>query len=80
MAKSKRVIVTVDDAGLGNIAKVRSKLSAKGMHVRQVMPMTGVIAGSCPIAKVDDLRSVQGVSSVEEELDVQLPPNDAEVQ
>lgn len=80
MAKAKRVVVTVDDAALSDISKVKRSLTAKGMKVQQVMPITGVIAGSCLPAKVASLRTVKGVSSVEAELSVQLPPNDSEVQ
>ena len=80
MAKSKPVIVTVTDAALKNIKTVASQLKAKGMKVDQVLPVTGVISGSCQVGKEAALRAVKGVHSVEEEAQVQLPPPDSEVQ
>jgi len=50
------------------------------MKVDRVMPVTGVIAGSCAASKVADLKKVDGVMSVEEEVVAQLPPQDSSVQ
>jgi hypothetical protein len=80
MAKAKSVVVTVTDAALANIHAVAEKLAAKGMKVDRVLPITGVISGSVPAGKQAALSSVQGVHSVEEEAQVQLPPPDSAIQ
>jgi hypothetical protein len=80
MKKSKPIIVTVTDAELKNIEAVASKLAAKGMKVDRVLPVTGVISGSCHPEKEAALKEVKGVHSVEAEAQVQLPPPDSEIQ
>lgn len=64
----KPIIVTVTDQALGKIDELKEKLIEKGMKVSRVMPLTGVITGSCSSAKISDLQQVDGVMSVEEEL------------
>lgn len=78
--KSKSVIVTVADDALNNINQLANRLGDEGMKVDRVMPVTGVIAGSCDASKVADLKKVDGVMSVEEEVVAQLPPQDSSVQ
>jgi hypothetical protein len=78
MSKSDPVIVTVTDAALGSIHALARKLTAKGMKVDRVLPVTGVITGSCPVATKAALRAIDGVDSVEDEVQVQLPPPDAD--
>ena len=80
MARSKSVIVTVTDAALKDIDAVAKQLAAKGMKVDQVLPVTGVISGSCPAGKKATLKAVKGVHSVEDEVQVQLPPSDSDIQ
>ncbi len=80
MAKAKSVIVTVADDALASIQAVAEKLAAKGMKVDRVLPVTGVISGSCLATKKAALRAVPGVHSVEDEVQVQLPPADSEIQ
>jgi hypothetical protein len=80
MSRRKPVIVTVADDALHNIQTVASQLAARGMKVDRVLPITGVISGSCPADKKAALRNVKGVHSVEDEAQVQLPPPDSDVQ
>jgi hypothetical protein len=79
-ANSKSVVVTVTDAALKDIQSIAKKLTAKGLKVDQVLPITGVISGSCPVGKEAGLRNVKGVHSVEEDVSVQLAPPGSEVQ
>src|SRR5262249_45661037 len=76
----KSIIVTVADDALKDIHQVADHLKARGMTVHRVMPVTGVIAGSIAPSKLSALAKVQGVSSVEEEASVQLPPPGSDVQ
>jgi hypothetical protein len=78
--RSKSVIVTVTDEALKDIEAIAKKLSDKGMKVDQVLPVTGVISGSCPVSKEGALRGVNGVHSVEDDASVQLAPPGSDVQ
>lgn len=78
--KLKPIIVTVTDAQLKNIQQVADQLTAEGMQVRRVLPITGVISGSYASVNLSDLEKVDGVMSVEEEESAQLPPADATLQ
>lgn len=78
--KLKPIIVTVTDDMLKDIHQVADQLVAKGMKVDRVMPVTGVIAGSCPSTKMSALEKVNGVMSVEEEAVAHLPPPNSPVQ
>lgn len=72
--KRKSIIVTVADDALKNIDELAAKLTAKGMKVDRVLPVTGVISGSCASAKMGELENVHGVTSVEEEAAAEIPP------
>lgn len=80
MASAKPIVVTVTDAALATIQGVANQLAAAGMAVGQVLPVTGVITGSCPPGAKPALRQVDGVLSVEDDVSVQLPPPDSDVQ
>lgn len=74
--KRKPIIVTVADDALGNIDELATKLAAKGMQVDRVLPITGIISGTCLSTKMGELENVDGVTSVEEEASAELPPAD----
>jgi hypothetical protein len=78
--KRKPIIVTVADDALRNIDELAAKLEAKGMKVDSVLPITGIISGSCASARMSELESVDGVTSVEEEASAELPPSDSSLQ
>lgn len=71
--------VTVHQEYLATIADVADALRARGMQVEQVLEM-GFITGSAPNDSLQDLKSVSGVQSVDEELSYQLPPPDEDIQ
>lgn len=75
-SKRKPIIVTVADDALENIHELANKLAAKGMRIDRVLPITGVISGSCPSGKVGELEDIDGVTSVEEEASAEIPPTD----
>ena len=76
MAKGKKssVVITVTDAALADIKSVAAALKAAGLTVDRTMPVTGVITGTCDPAKKAALGAVPGVHSVEDEVQVNLPP------
>lgn len=65
---SKSIIVTVADHAMEDIHGVAGRLEKHGMSVTRVLPKTGVITGSVPSSKMQTLKGVDGVMSVEEEL------------
>ena len=78
--ESKSFLVTVTEEALPEIQQLAERLSDRGMKVSRVRPLTGVISGSFDAAKLDELKKVQGVMDVEEELVAELPPPDSQVQ
>jgi len=68
-SQPKRVVVTVTDQSLGDIQEVAKTLAASGLTVDRVLPVTGVVSGTCAHAGLAALRRVPGVESVEEEVD-----------
>ena len=71
--------VTVHQDYVSTIADVADALRARGMRVEQVLAM-GFITGSAPDDCLQDLKSVSGVQSVDEELGYQLPPPEEDIQ
>jgi hypothetical protein len=66
LKKEKSVIVTVTDNALKDIQKLAEKLQEKGMTIKRILPITGVISGSYPF-ELSDIKEVTGVKAVEEE-------------
>jgi hypothetical protein len=64
---SERVIVTIDDAHLGDIQTVASALQGQGMTVENILSISGIIMGTCSRSSQASLQNVPGVVSVEEE-------------
>lgn len=74
-----KISVTVDREHLPVIADVAEALSARGMHVEQVLPL-GFITGSVPSDRIETLDAIDGVESVDEQLDYRLPSPDEDIQ
>ena len=75
-----RLLVSVDDEHLNRFSEVVNDVEAAGMQVEQTMEDLGALVGSIEPAQVETLRQVEGVSSVEESRQFQIPPPDSEVQ
>lgn len=76
---ARAIAVMVADDRLKDIHKLAEDLSAKGMMVERVLPMTGMITGIVNAETMPQLRNVKGVLSVEEELTARpsdAPPNE----
>ncbi|MEG4856913.1 hypothetical protein QUB75_04060 [Microcoleus sp. K1-B6] len=61
----ERIIVTVDDQKLPIIESVVTGLQSAGMKVDRVLAVTGIITGEVAQSKLEGLKSVPGVASVE---------------
>lgn len=70
--ETKHVVVTVDDANVVNIRQIAQQLGGKGLAVDRILPITGVITGSCMPGGLAKLREVGGVSSIEMDAAVHL--------
>ncbi|GAB2974217.1 hypothetical protein [Saccharothrix stipae] len=69
-----RVVVSVADDGLTDLPTVVSALRAAGMVVEDVLETLGVVTGSVAPGGGDLLGAVPGVSHVEVDRTVRLPP------
>lgn len=74
------VVVSVSDDQAESIDGVAERLSASGMRVTNVLKGLGTVTGEIARAKIADIERLDGVSSVELERTVQLPPPDSPVQ
>ena len=75
-----KVSVSVDDEHLSEFSKVMKKVEKAGMEIDQELEDIGVATGSVDEEKVGKLRDVEGVSHVEEERQIQIPPPESDVQ
>lgn len=67
----ERIIVTVDDQNLSVIQSVVTGLESAGMKVDEVLPVIGIVTGEVSQSKLEGLRSVPGVASVEIDREMQ---------
>ncbi|MEG5035197.1 hypothetical protein [Microcoleus sp. AT3-D2] len=67
----ERIIVTVDDQNLAVIQSVVTGLESAGMKVDEVLPVIGIVTGEVSQSKLEGLRSVPGVASVEIDREMQ---------
>ena len=66
MAGEKQsVLVCVDEKFLDQIDKVAADLRAVGLDTKEVLPITGVVAGDTEPSNIADFKKVDGVLSVE---------------
>jgi len=72
--------VTVDDQHLSSIGDVADALRANGMEIDQIHRAIGIITGSVSGDRQSSLKALAGVASVDEQLNYQLPPPDADIQ
>jgi hypothetical protein len=75
-----RLSVSVGDSHLKDIDKIAKAAIKVGMKVEQRLEGIGVLTGSIEANKVAGLRKITGVSGVEEERTVKLPPPGSPVQ
>jgi hypothetical protein len=75
-----RFSVTVDDGHLADMDGVAQALRASGMQVERVLGSLGLITGQAPAGARPTFLAIDGVTSVDELLRVQLAPPDAPVQ
>lgn len=75
-----RVIVTVEPQALKRISGVARDAAAAGMTVEQTLEVVGVLTGTIARAHMNDLQAVAGISAVEVEREITLPPPESDIQ
>ena len=77
-----QLAVLVDDNYLpkAKFADVVKRVKKAGLKVSEQLADSGVLTGTIGANKVDELRKVQGVASVEISREYQLAPPDSSVQ
>jgi len=69
------VLVTVDDQAHAHFHKAVEALRAAGLKVvGDPLEMVGVVRGTLPRAKINELKKLHGVVDVQEEKDWELAP------
>jgi hypothetical protein len=76
----EKITISVADDALDRIDDVVAALENGGMHVDQVLRPIGVITGSVDTQRIGTLGDVAGVTAVEPQRTMRLPPPDADVQ
>lgn len=74
------ITVSIDDQHLSQIEQVSQALQRSGMTVEQTLPIVGIITGTMPSEKIDDLREIEGVQSIELQQGYQLPAPGSDIQ
>ena len=72
--------VSVGEKHLHRFEEIVKKIKKAGMKIEQQLDNLGIITGSIDASKVDSLKDVEGVSHVEQQKSIQLPPPDSHVQ
>ncbi len=74
------VTVTVTDSHAAALEQLAQRLARAGMQVDEVLAAAGVITGSLPDDRREEIAALDGVAAVEEQLPIQLAPPGADVQ
>jgi hypothetical protein len=80
MPAEQKVTVVVEDEHQPRIDDVAEELRREGMHVDAVHPLTGTILGSVTGERLQAVRKVAGVKSVQPQRGFRIAPPDADVQ
>jgi hypothetical protein len=75
-----RLSVSVSDTHLKHLGKVAKAAEKAGMKIDQRLESLGVFTGSIDASKRQRLHEIEGVSGVEEERTVGVPPPDSSIQ
>lgn len=75
-----QVSITVADEHLDRIHAVAAALRDRGMEVERIHDALGLITGSVPDDSRQALSGIDGVASVDAELQHRLPPPDSPLQ
>lgn len=77
---SQKVNISVADDYLSRFQEVVQQTKDVGLNVEQELDGLGIISGSIDPGRLADLERLEGVSAVEADRIIQLPPPDSDVQ
>jgi hypothetical protein len=75
-----RLTLCVSDSHIDKIATIAAAAKQAGMKIEQQLKDLGILTGEIEQNNIDRLRQVDGVSYVEEERTVRIPPPDNPIQ
>ncbi len=75
-----RLSLTVSDSHMRHLDKIAEAARKVGMVVEKQLESIGVLTGTIESGKIGLLHQIAGVSGVEKEREVQLPPPDSPIQ
>ncbi|HWM06513.1 MAG TPA: hypothetical protein VNP92_29590 [Actinophytocola sp.] len=75
-----QVLISIADEARADMPIVVDALRRAGLTVNQVLDAIGVVTGSADSDVIASLSAVPGVSHVEPERTIQLPPPDSPIQ
>ena len=75
-----RLSLSVGDSHINKFNEVAAAAEQAGMKVEQRLNEIGVLTGVIDQDKIGRLRQVDGISDVEEERTVRIPPPDSPIQ
>lgn len=79
MPKKIQVILTLSPAAVKKGDALVKEIKAKGLEVDSVLEAMGIITGKIAESKMASLSNIPGIT-VERDVEVKLPPPDADVQ
>ncbi len=75
-----KVSISVDDEHLAMFADIVKQLRNAGFEVEQELESVGVVTGAADSERISVLRNIPGVSQVEVERVVEIPPPQSKLQ
>jgi hypothetical protein len=72
--------LSIEEQYLDKLPKVVKRIKKAGFNVEQTLEELGVVTGSVDSEKLDAIRKVKGVASIEQERVFQLPPPESTIQ
>jgi hypothetical protein len=76
----QNVLITVDEKHVDRIEEVADELRRAGLNVKEILGSIGVITGRAEPSIRAELAGITGVTNIEDELTVQLPPPESDIQ
>jgi hypothetical protein len=75
-----RVVVSASDDHLERMDELAERLRQSGMQIDTLLKTLGALTGSVSRSKLAELGKLEGVSSVEPEREVSVPPPESPIQ
>jgi hypothetical protein len=74
------VVVAISDDHVDQITELARQMRDRGLRVERILRTLGTVTGRIQPSKISEIAGLDGVTSIEQERDIQLPPPDSPVQ